>query len=248
MSEKIDNPIIKLECIDSTNNYATKHLVKEGWAEETVVVADVQLKGKGQLQNTWESEKDKNLLLSIVLYPSFLPVQYQFFISKVVSLGVCEVISLFVENVSVKWPNDIYVGNKKIAGILIENAIMGSEFNHSIAGVGLNVNQQKFLSDAPNPVSLYQLKGIEFDRDEILTLFIHSFHKWYEMLKMKKFSEIDTAYLNVLYRLGVDAKYKDDNGIFTGKIIGVDPIGQLMIEKGSGEVRKYQFKEVIFLE
>jgi BirA family transcriptional regulator, biotin operon repressor / biotin---[acetyl-CoA-carboxylase] ligase len=248
MSEKIDNPIIKLESIDSTNNYATKHLIKESWAEGTVVVADVQLKGKGQQFNTWESEKGKNLLLSIVLYPSFLPVHFQFEISKVITLAVCDVISLFVENVSIKWPNDIYVGNKKIAGILIENAIIGSEFSHSIAGIGLNVNQQVFLSDAPNPVSLYQLKGIEFNREEVLNLLIHTFNKWYGMLKQKNFSEIDFAYLSRFYRLGVEAKYKDETGIFTGKIIGVNPIGQLMVEKSSGEVKKYHFKEVEFLE
>jgi BirA family transcriptional regulator, biotin operon repressor / biotin---[acetyl-CoA-carboxylase] ligase len=247
MSEKIDYPIIKLDGVDSTNNYATNHLAKEGWEEGTVVVADFQMKGKGQYLNSWESEKGKNLLISIVLYPRFIPIQYQFEVSKVIALGVYEVVSLFVEKVSIKWPNDIYVADKKIAGILIENAIMGSELSYSVAGIGLNVNQHKFLSDAPNPVSLSQLKGIEFDREEILSLLIQSIQKWHEMLKIKKFSEIDTAYLNVLYRLGVEAKFKDDSGIFTGTIVGVDPIGQLMIEKSSGVVRAYHFKEVAFL-
>ena len=248
MSEKIDNPIIKFESIDSTNNYATNHLVEEGWLEGTVVFADVQLKGKGQLQNSWESEKGKNLLISIVLYPEFVPVQNQFEISKVIALSVCEVVSLFVENVSIKWPNDIYVGNQKIAGILIENAVIGNELSYSVAGVGLNVNQQLFLSDAPNPVSLYQLKGIEFDREEILSLLLQSVWKWYEMLKQKNILAIDTAYLNLLYQLDVEATYKDDSGVFSGKIIGVDPIGQLMIEKSSGEIRSYFFKEVAFLD
>jgi BirA family transcriptional regulator, biotin operon repressor / biotin---[acetyl-CoA-carboxylase] ligase len=248
MSEKIDNPIIILGSIDSTNNYATNHLAKECWEEGTVVIADVQNKGKGQLQNTWESEKGKNLLISMVLYPRFIPVQNQFEISKVIALGVYEVVSLFVENVTIKWPNDIYVADKKIAGILIENAVMGSEYRYAVAGIGLNVNQQIFLSDAPNPVSLSQLKGIEFDREEILSLLIQSIQKWYKILKMKNYSEIDTAYLNVLYCLGIEAKYKDDNGIFNGTIVGIDPIGQLIIEKSSSEIRSYYFKEVAFLD
>jgi len=247
MAEKNDYIIIKLEIIDSTNNYATKHLVTDGWAEGTVVVANVQLKGKGQHFNTWESDKGKNLLLSIVLYPRFLTVQQQFLISKIISLGVSEVVSFFVGDVSIKWPNDIYVADKKIAGILIENVIMGSEYSYAVAGIGLNVNQQNFLSDAPNAVSLFQLKGIEFNRDEILSMVLKSINKWYEMLKMRRFSEIDAAYLDLLYRQGVEEKYKDDKGDFTGRIIGVDPIGQLVIEKCSGEVRSYNFKEVAFL-
>lgn len=247
MSEKIDNPIIKLDSINSTNNYATNHLAKEGWVEGTIVITDFQFSGKGQSQNSWESEKGKNMLMSMVLYPDDIPAQYQFVVSKVVALGVFEVVSLFVEHVSIKWPNDIYVGDKKIAGILIENAIMGSKLMHSVAGIGLNVNQHIFLSDAPNPVSLSQLKGMEFDRDEVLSLLIQSIGKWYKMLKQKKFSEIDTAYRNRLYRLGVEAKYKDESGNFIGTIVGIDPIGQLMIEKSSGEVRSYFFKEVAFL-
>jgi BirA family biotin operon repressor/biotin-[acetyl-CoA-carboxylase] ligase len=149
--------------------------------------------------------------------------------------------------VSIKWPNDIYVSDKKIAGILIENAVMGSEYSYAIAGIGLNVNQQQFLSDAPNPVSLFQLKGFEFDRDEVLSLLIQSIQKWYEMLKMNKFQEVDNAYLNRLYRLGIDARYRDKDGDFTGRINGVNPTGQLVIEKSSGEVRSYSFKEVEFL-
>lgn len=247
MSGIIENTLIKFDCVDSTNNYATNHLANEGWIEGTVVLTDFQNKGKGQTSNSWESEKGKNLLFSIVLYPGFIPVHYQFLISKVIAIGVCEVVSLFVEDVSIKWPNDIYVENKKIGGILIENAIMGTEFSYSVAGVGLNVNQQNFLSDAPNPVSLFQLTGIEYDRDEILTLVIQSINKWYEILKRKEFSVIDSAYLKRLYRFGEEAKFKDDSGIFTGRIVGVDPIGQLMIEKGSGEVRAYYFKEVAFL-
>lgn len=248
MSGKNENTLIILDCVDSTNNYATNHLVNEGWIEGTVVLTDFQDKGKGQSSNSWESENGKNLLFSMVLYPSFIPVQYQFLISKVIALGVCEVVSLFAENASIKWPNDIYVGNKKIGGILIENAILGAEFSYSVAGVGLNVNQHKFISDAPNPISLFQLTGIEYDRDEILKMVIQSINKWYEILKRKEFSVIDTAYLKRLYRFGVDAKYEDDSGIFTGRIVGVDQTGQLMIEKGSGEVRAYYFKEVAFLD
>jgi BirA family biotin operon repressor/biotin-[acetyl-CoA-carboxylase] ligase len=247
MSEKIENTLIKLDCIDSTNNYATNHLIRESWQEGTVVIADDQSKGKGQMQNIWESEKGKNLLVSIVLYPSFIAVRHQFQISKVIALGVYDVVSLFVENVTIKWPNDIYVVDRKIAGILIENAIIGDEFSYSVAGVGLNVNQQDFVSDAPNPVSLFQLRGIEFDREEILLLLLQSVNKWYGLLKEKNFFAIDEAYINLLYRFGTEATFQDKDGIYTGKIIGVNPIGQLMIEKGPGQIREYSFKEVGYL-
>ena len=247
MSEKIGNRIIKLDRIDSTNNYATNRLFREDWPEGTVVVADEQIKGRGQLTNSWESEPGENLLLSIVFYPKFLPIQRQFQISKVIALSVSEIVSLYSENISVKWPNDVYAGERKIAGILIENAIMGNELSYSVAGIGLNINQTVFRGDAPNPVSLSQLTNVVFNRDEILKLLLDSVDKWYNLLQKGDIATIDMAYLNMLYRLDSMERYEDEQGIFTGRILGVNAIGQLAIEKNSGEVHFYHFKEVAFL-
>lgn len=246
MSVQGFNPIIKLDSIDSTNNYATARLAKENWAEGTTIISSVQSNGKGQTGNSWESEKDKNLLTSVVLYPTFLPIQHQFEISKVVALAVHDVASEFVGNVTIKWPNDIYVGSKKIAGILIENAIMGNEISWVVAGVGLNVNQTKFLSDAPNPVSIAMLTGMEYDLYEVLNKFLKHLHKWYNRLKKEGSSEIDQLYLNKLYRIDETAQYHDSLGSFTGKITGVNPFGHLIIQKENGETCSYGFKEVAF--
>src|SRR5680860_150521 len=154
--------IIVLKDVESTNNYANQ-LILSNAEEGTVVLAQFQKKGRGQQGNQWESQSGKNLLASIILYPKFLKAGNQFLISKMVSLGLVEYLRHEVRDVSIKWPNDIYIGNKKIAGILIENAIKGRNLFSTVIGVGLNLNQKNFLSDAPNPVSLYQLTGKEYN-------------------------------------------------------------------------------------
>jgi BirA family transcriptional regulator, biotin operon repressor / biotin---[acetyl-CoA-carboxylase] ligase len=241
------NSIINLVTVDSTNNYATNRLVIERWSEGTVVLAEEQHKGKGQMKNRWESEKGKNILLSLVLYPSFVPVQHQFEISKVVALAVYEVVSRFVKGVRIKWPNDIYVEDRKISGILIENAIMGSEICWVVAGVGLNVNQTVFRSDAPNPVSLSMLTNKNYDRKELLDYFLQSVDNWYSLLKNGVYELIDNSYLEKLYHIKEDAHYRDAEGVFKGKIIGVNQSGRLLIEREGGIVSTYAFKEVEYL-
>jgi BirA family transcriptional regulator, biotin operon repressor / biotin---[acetyl-CoA-carboxylase] ligase len=247
MAEIIGKTIIKFESLDSTNNYATSQLSKSNLTEGTVILAEEQLSGRGQRDNSWESAKSENLLFSIVLYPSVLPVKYQFLISKVIALGVCDILSLYVENVSIKWPNDIYVGDKKIAGILIENFLSGYNIDSSIAGIGININQQKFYSNAPNPVSLSQLTAIYFDKEELLDLFLNSIDRWYLLLKNKEVTTIDTEYLSRMYRIDIESLYKDNGGEFVGRIAGVNPIGQLVVEKEKGELKEYHFKEIEFL-
>jgi len=241
------NSIIKLDSVDSTNNYATRRLVSEHWSEGTAVVAEEQSSGKGQMKNKWESEKGKNLLVSVVLYPNFLAVYDQFEISKVIALAVHEVVSSFVTGAKIKWPNDIYVGDKKISGILIENAILGNEICWVVAGVGLNVNQTEFRSDAPNPVSLSQLSGCRYDIDNLLGQFLTSVDKWYSLLKTKSFELIDNSFINNLYRYDEEFQFQDKEGVFKGKIKGVNRLGQLIIEKQEGLFNEYSFKEVTYL-
>lgn len=247
MAEIVGKTIIRFESLDSTNNYATSLLSENNVEEGTVVLAEGQLRGRGQRDNTWESSNGENLLLSIVLYPSFLPVKYQFLISKVVALGVYDVLSLYVENVSIKWPNDVYVGDKKIAGILIENFLSGATINSSVIGIGININQQKFYSNAPNPVSLSQITGITYQKEKLLNLFLDAIDRWYMLLKNKDVTKIDTEYLNRMYRIDVLSNYKDADGCFVGRIVGVNPIGQLVVENDKGELKEYHFKEIEFL-
>lgn len=247
MSEIIGKNIINLEIIDSTNNYAIKKLRENLTIDGTIIVAKEQHSGRGQVKNIWESAPNQNLTLSLILFPEFLPVKYQFLLSKIITLSICEMLDEFVESVSIKWPNDIYVKDKKIAGILIENAIMGSKIKHSIIGIGLNINQKKFKSDAPNPVSLYQITNMKFRVEEILEKLISHLNNWYNQLLNLKLKEIDIAFYNRMYRLNKWHFYKEENKKFKGKIIGVNPIGQLIIEKENGEKKTYHFKEVEFI-
>lgn len=247
MADIIGNCIFNLTRVDSTNNYATEQLSNNDWKEGTVILADEQLNGRGQISNKWESEAKKNILMSIVLYPNFLPVQYQFLLSKVVVLGISDVVSLFVENVKVKWPNDIYVGEKKIAGVLIENSIMGSTLDSSIVGIGLNVNQIEFFSGAPNPISLIQLTGKEIQLNQLTELLFKAIEKWYVLLKKGDIELVNKNYLYRLYRKGEIENYEDSTGKFRGTIVGVNEIGQLRINDFKNKIREYHFKEVKFI-
>ncbi|MCF8359286.1 MAG: biotin--[acetyl-CoA-carboxylase] ligase [Prolixibacteraceae bacterium] len=247
MSDIIGKNTIKLDLTDSTNNYAIKNLDMGKWAEGTVVMARGQTAGRGQTNNRWESEYGKNLLLSIVFYPRFLPVQQQFLLSKIVALGISDTLSLYVENVSIKWPNDIWVSNLKIAGILIENTIMGNGIRSSVAGTGINLNQKKFTGNAPNPVSLIQLLKKPVDCEEFALLLFSNIEKWYKMLMNGETKIIDLTYLKNLYLIDEEAFFSDNKRKFKGKIIGVGNTGQLLIERKNGIISQYHFKEVEFL-
>ncbi len=158
--------IIKIESTDSTSSHLAG--IAEGCAHGTAVMARVQTAGRGQRGNSWEAEPGMNITLSLLLRPEGIEPARQFIISQAVSLAIVEMLDSFIgaDAVSIKWPNDIYVNDSKIAGILIENVISGSAISRSIVGVGLNVNQTEFLSDAPNPVSLKQLlPKVDFNVD-----------------------------------------------------------------------------------
>jgi BirA family transcriptional regulator, biotin operon repressor / biotin---[acetyl-CoA-carboxylase] ligase len=247
MTVYIGNRRIELTEVDSTNNYATQMVSAGTWEPGTVVLAHSQPKGKGLLTNRWESEARKNITMSVLLAPEFLPIPMQFQISKVVSLAVCQVVSMFAPNVSIKWPNDVYIGSKKVAGILIENSIMGAVLSSSVVGVGLNVNQVEFRSDAPNPVSLAQILGCSLELPEVIQILLDRFNELYARLEEGHSDTIDSMYLDCLYRKNVWAQYSDKLGAYTGKIVGVSEVGMLQIERENGTVSEYHFKEVVFL-
>jgi BirA family biotin operon repressor/biotin-[acetyl-CoA-carboxylase] ligase len=246
MKRIIGSTIQQISSIDSTNNYAAAQLLTKSLPEGFVVVANSQNVGRGQGQNAWESEPGKNLTFSVVLYPEFLEISKQFGLSKVISLGVLDFLLLLDVKASVKWPNDIYLGDKKVAGILIENSIRESKISSAIVGIGLNINQQIFTSNAPNPVSLSQYTDKTYSLEETLNQLCACLDDRYQQLIQKDFGSIDNDYLTNLYRFGLWSDYSDQEGDFEGRILGVDKIGQLEIEKRSGEIMKYQFKEVVF--
>jgi len=247
MNISIGSRIIKLSNIDSTNNYATKEILTKRPLEGTVYIAYEQVAGRGQLNNRWESEKGKNLTLSVVVYPVFVPIMKQFEISKVFALGISDFFSEFVGDVSVKWPNDIYVGKNKIAGLLIENSIQSGKISSCVAGMGLNINQERFLSDAPNPVSLTQITGEKYDLDNSLKLLCEKLTLRYKQLCSGRTDLIDNDFHLRLFRLNEWAKYIEAEGEYEGLIKGVDEIGRLVVKDRDGRQKHYHFKEVEFI-
>lgn len=211
-----------------------------------VVVAEYQTAGKGCGKNSWESERGKNLTFSMLVHPSERPLRIQakeqFRITEVVSVALCKTLQSYIYNkVEIKWPNDIYVGDKKLCGILIENRLQGAEIKDCIIGIGLNVNQREFLSDAPNPVSLYQLTGKELDRDELLKAFLENFEQeWQNKANGSEYREL-------LYRKGKDEFYEDKTDRFVAKLTDVLPDGRLLLVDEASRERTYAFKEVAFI-
>jgi len=243
----IGKPIIMLDEVDSTNNYAKGLFGYKESEEGAVVLARAQTSGRGQQANSWESEPNKNLTFSIIFRPVFLEPARQFILSEVVSLGISDFVSAEVGGAKIKWPNDIYAGNKKICGILIENSIAGNQLSVSVAGIGLNINQEKFISNAPNPVSLKQITGKEYNLMDCLERATGFISEWYDLLKAGQIKIIGETYHNRLYRMGEWAKYSDSAGIFTGRILRTDEFGRLIIEKENAEQCLYNFKEVGYL-
>ena len=248
MDQIIGNLIVRLEVTDSTNNYAKQQIREKGLSEGTVFLAHEQTAGRGQQKNSWESEPGENLLFSIVLCPDFLEIRRQFMLSKVVTLGIYKALNKYVDSLKIKWPNDIYVGNQKLGGILIENSVMSGLLKSAVVGIGLNVNQTIFYSDAPNPVSLQLLTNQHYDCEIILSKILSGINEYYTLLREEHEDLIDQEFLSVLFRLNEKHLYKSEDEIFEGEIVGVNEIGQLLIRKNNGEVLEFHFKEVEFLQ
>ncbi len=251
--------MIHLPEVRSTNTWMLDRLAKgDDMADETVVYTLRQTAGRGQMGNSWESEPDKNISFSMLLCPEFLPIREQFIISQLCSLAIVEALDELAHegekpeevDFSIKWPNDIYAGDRKLCGILIENRLMGSTLKHCVLGVGINVNQEKWIGNAPNPVSLKML-GIETDPVHVLKIVSGHIQALYEALCDNKemAAVIRERYMQRLYRKEGYFTYYDPAGDehFDARIVGVDAQGPLLLRLASGEVRKYWFKEVRFV-
>jgi BirA family biotin operon repressor/biotin-[acetyl-CoA-carboxylase] ligase len=243
----IGKTIIKLETVNSTNLYLNDLCKTWNLEEGTLVVAEEQISGRGQLNNKWESKHGENLLMSFILYPHFLGAENQFMLSKIAALGVFEFLNGYLENVKIKWPNDIYVGDKKIAGILIENSLRGNTISNSIIGIGLNINQILFSKEIPNPTSMKLETKQTFDLEKLLTELCEKFSVNYNELKSGKDKAINNQYIANLYKHNVLSRYRDKDGAFTAKIIGIDESGRLCLQDSNNQSRKYAFKEVEFI-
>ncbi len=227
-----------IKSTNSTNTLLKELLAKGEWPEnERFLYAGYQTAGRGQTGNGWESEEGKNLLCSILLPPT----KNLYFLNIAVSVAVCRAMSeLRMSELGIKWPNDIYWNDKKLAGILLENAIVGSEVKYSIAGIGLNVNQTVFVSDAPNPVSLKQITGQEHDIDKLMDRLMAEID---QVLN----EDVWPYYKAHLYRREGYWPYEDANGRFEARIEDVLSTGEIVLRDKQGNQRKYHFKQVRYI-
>jgi BirA family transcriptional regulator, biotin operon repressor / biotin---[acetyl-CoA-carboxylase] ligase len=243
----IGSKIIFLENLTSTNSWAIEKLRDQSLQEGTIIRTDHQSAGRGYSSNKWESEKGKNLLFSIILYPPQIKADRQFLLSMSVSLGICDCLDELTSDCKIKWPNDIYVNNDKIAGILIESAFMGEKLEHCVVGIGLNVNQTYFSPGIPNPVSLKILSGRDQNTDEILSRLATTIEKRYLCLVSGQTDKIAEEYVSRLYLLNEWASYRDDKATFHARLKGVNEEGKLKLERKNNEITEYGFKEVEFV-
>jgi BirA family biotin operon repressor/biotin-[acetyl-CoA-carboxylase] ligase len=243
----MDFKIIRIDQVDSTNAELQRVVDESNIHEGYVIVANEQLSGRGYGSNYWESEEGKNLTFSLMLKPHHIKPSGQFDITRIVSVAISNILNKYIDpkKVTIKWPNDIYVGKGKIAGILIQNSIQGDRIEYSIVGVGININQEKFYSDAPNPVSL-----IKFIQKKIeTTLFLAELLNEIRNIYHRSFSasyldELDHVYVSRLFRMGEWASFKEGKETFRARIIGIREYGKLVLETKDGELNTYGFKEV----
>ena len=241
------------DSIGSTNTYLRELNGGDPDYDYEVAVASFQTAGRGQKGNTWESEAGKNLLFSILAHPQGIKVQEQFYISEAIALAVSDSVIAFIgpeyaDGVSVKWSNDVYWNDFKMAGILIENTLQGDRILDTVAGVGLDVNQDVFVSDAPNPISMRNITGREFDLDALLNDIVDRFIGYMEAGTTELRNKTDKLYRSRLYRREGYHKFRDENGIFEACIEGIRPDGCLMLQTRNGEHRTYEFKQVQFVQ
>ncbi|MBQ7463064.1 MAG: biotin--[Bacteroidaceae bacterium] len=261
---------IKLDEVDSTNNFL-RQLDTSDDCRMTLVTAEFQSGGRGAGTNHWESAKGENLLFSLRVTPSALPVSRMFVLSEAAALAVREAIASPIpsrgggnggadrrftpplegmgEAFSVKWPNDIYFEDSKVAGILIENDLQGSKVRSSVIGIGINVNQRRFVSDAPNPRSLADIVGHDVDRQLVLERFMERMTHYINMLDCGEETALAALHENYkkhLYRFGEKHKYVDEMGVFCATLIDVEQSGHLILLDKEGNKRRYAFKEVRF--
>ena len=241
--------LITLKEVDSTNTFLKNTLSNsKPLPEGTVIMAESQYAGRGQQQNGWHSQAGKNLTFSLLLNPSFLPVTQQFDLTRVISLGVFNALeALLGDQLKIKWPNDIYYGDKKLGGILIENLLQGSLIKQAVIGIGINVNQLEFPDWVPNPISINQILQQDYDLQLLLSQICRHIEAWYLKLRAGKTELIREAYLNSMYWLNETHLFRSNGDVFSGKIKNIENNGLLVVNNNIETEFKFTFKEIEFL-
>lgn len=238
--------IIRLETAASTQTALMEHADKENLPEGSIFICKNQYAGKGQGTNKWESEEGKNLTFSLLLKPCFLPASRQFDLMQALSLAIKDFVEEYVgKNVSIKWPNDIYVGKDKICGCLLQYKVVGDTVDTAYCGIGININQEKF-SFAPNPTSLYLQTGRKYDLAELFELLLRAVAERYEELRNGEIDKIKAEYLEYLLYKDVPAEYIYKGRPIKATIKDVDSYGHLLLLPENGDMLKVELKELVF--
>ena len=241
--------LIELDEVDSTNSYL-RRLDVQSDQRPVLVTAEFQSAGRGADTNRWESERGKNLLFSLRLMPKSLPARRMFAISEVAALAVRDALNASAPGFCIKWPNDVYYEDCKVAGILIENDLQGAKIRCSTIGIGVNINQRRFLSDAPNPRSLADIVGRDIERHLVLERFMERVMHYMKALDEGKDDALDALhehYKEGLYRMGKEHKFIDDTGTFCATIVDVEQSGHLILQDTEGNRRRYEFKQLKYI-
>jgi BirA family transcriptional regulator, biotin operon repressor / biotin---[acetyl-CoA-carboxylase] ligase len=241
---------VTLKSVDSTNNYLKEELSKsKPLPEGTVIMAEEQWAGRGQRSNQWLSEPGKNLTFSLLLNPLFLRPDQQFFLNQCISIAVNETLrTILGPSLKIKWPNDIYYGDDKLGGMLIENSIFGGRWKHAIVGIGINVNQVTFSGELINVTSIAKILHRYYDLQDLLSQICSRIEAGYLRLRSGIYPELSEEYLSRLYHLGESHRYRDSSGReFDGTIENVTDEGLLRVIDGS-QVRSFAFKEIQYLK
>lgn len=231
---------------NSTNRLMQTMLDRE---DGFYIVTDYQSEGRGQVGNVWESERGQNILVSILLHPHIATSQ-QFRLAMLTGLAVVEALDKFTMHdarCTIKWPNDIYYKDKKLGGILIENRLEQGQVKDSIIGLGLNINQTTFVSDAPNPISLKQITGKEEDRESVLQAVLERLHALQPLLEDAHEQELKQRYIARLYRRFGWHEYEDATGRFRAEWVGLGKAGEWIVKTEQGEERTYLLKQIKFI-
>ena len=237
----------KFDELSSTNDWLMEQIFVQKLSEGTTVIAGHQTKGKGQRGSGWSAQDSKSLTFSVLLKPDFLLIAHAFDISVCVALAIHDCLNELRPGFHVKWPNDIYFEDKKIAGVLIENQVSRSAYQNAVVGIGLNVNQMDF-EELPHAISLKQIVGVDFPVEKVMERLCETLEARYLQLRAGKFEALKKAYLSNLYWFNEIHFYKSENVLLQGKIIDVLRSGCLQIELIDGEIRDFDIKEIQFVQ
>lgn len=243
-TSSLDFNVIWLNEVDSTNNIARQMILAGEAKEGLLIAANHQTSGRGQQNNVWESESKQNILCSLVLEPTFLNVNQQAWFNMAMCLSVHDALAFYVKGVNIKWPNDVYINDKKVAGLLIENTLQGQQIKQAIVGIGININQQKFTNGKASSLALQANNW--FDRNDVLQQILNYVKIRYNQLRLNQFDKIKTDYHKELYGLNEVKRFEANGEVFEGVIKGVDEWGNLLLVS-NGVENVYMVKQISML-